>query len=157
MAGWFAGQQTLHHREEIGAADGLGNVSVHASSHTSILVALQSMGGHGHDGDVLSSAFFFLADSGGGFESIHPWHLNIHEHQMENLFFKGFDCCSAICGYHDGITALFQQADREYLIHRVIFRQQYPEGWFLFVKRVAGDQGNVWHLWPRTEHMTNRF
>jgi hypothetical protein len=100
---------------------GLENISVHTGSHTSILVALQSMGSHGHDGYVLSDAFFFLADGGGGFESIHPWHLNVHEHQMEILFFKDFDCCSAICGHHDGITALFQQTDREYLICRKLF------------------------------------
>lgn len=75
---------------------------------------------------------------------------------MKIFSFKGFDCRSAICGYYDGISALFQQADGEYLIHGVIFRQQYPEGRFLFVKGVAGDQGNVWCLWPGTEHLTYR-
>jgi len=83
-------------------------------------------------------------------------HLNIHEHQVKIFFFKGFDRRTAICSHHDGITALFQQADCEYLIHHVIFGQQYTEGWFLFVKGVASDQGQVWHLWSSAEHLTYR-
>jgi hypothetical protein len=101
------------------------------------------MGRHRYDGGALPVIFSLSRIAAVASKPSIPGHLYIHEHQMEIFFFKGFDCRTAIGSHHDGITALFQETDCEYLIHRIIFGQQYPEGWFLSVKGVASDQGQI--------------
>src|SRR6476620_7563599 len=63
----------------------LGQIIVHSGGQTSFAITLHGMGRHRDDGYMLSCLLFALANRAGGLETIHFWHLYIHQHDVESL------------------------------------------------------------------------
>jgi hypothetical protein len=69
------------HASQILYRDGFGDVVVHARLETAITGSIESLGGHGNDGDT-PICTVELADQRGSFISVHFGHLAIHEHHV---------------------------------------------------------------------------
>ena len=98
------------------------------------------MGGHGNDRDVAAGQLFFRPKHCSSFEAIHHRHLNIHEHNVEQVVLTRLDRFRAITRGNHRVAALLQQADRQSSVYRVIFRQQDSRTMLVFAQRMAGNQ-----------------
>ncbi len=67
---------------EFGGLHGFHDVAVHAGLQTAVAVALHGVGGHGDDGQMLGVRLP-PADLGGGFQTVHLGHLDIHQDEIE--------------------------------------------------------------------------
>ena len=56
--------------------------------------------------------------------TVHLGHLHIHEDCIEGLSFEHLEGLAAVVGDNDLVAAPFQQADRQFLVHKVILGQQ---------------------------------
>ena len=70
---------TFNGGDEFGGTNRFGEVGIHSSAEATLLIFLESVCGHGDDGDVAACRLFFCANGGGGFEAVHNRHLNVHQ------------------------------------------------------------------------------
>ncbi|OIQ87433.1 hypothetical protein GALL_306840 [mine drainage metagenome] len=104
----------------------LGEVIIHTGRQASIIVALHCVGGHGDDRGTRSPfMLFLLADSGGGLETVHFWHLAIHQHQGKLLLLQHFKSFAAIGRQPHQIAQALQLAQRHILVDRIVLHQQH--------------------------------
>ncbi len=78
---------------------------------------------HGNDRDTDSSFPFRLPDLLCGLDSAHHWHLDVHQDQVERIRLEQLDCFLAVDGESDLMPSLFKQAQRQLLIHAIIFHE----------------------------------
>ena len=70
-------------------------------------------------------AIFLLefANGDGGFQSVHLWHLHVHQHQVKTLRGESLDRVAAVFYHYYVVPAFGQHADGHALIHRIVFCQ----------------------------------
>jgi hypothetical protein len=72
---------------QVGRADGLAQIFVHSGPQKGLAVALEGMGGQGHDRNGRVEIPALIGPDGpGGFQTVHFRHLDIHEDDVEALF-----------------------------------------------------------------------
>ena len=107
------------------AADGLGNVVVHARVQTGLAILLGGMGRHGDDRHVLvPSAGLAFTDHVRGFDSTQNRHLDVHEHQIKIPFRKELQGFLAVGRTLGAKAQLVQHAHGYGLIHHVVLDQE---------------------------------
>ena len=67
------------------------------------------------------------ADPPGRFQPIHIGHLHIHQHQVEDAVGEFVQGLGSISGDRRAVSALFQQAHREFLVVEAVFGQQHAQ------------------------------
>jgi len=70
---------------------------------------------------------FALPDGDGGLEATHLRHLHVHEDEVEGLVLQGFQCRRARGRNDDLVSSLFQEPNRQELIHGIVFGHEHPQ------------------------------
>ncbi len=109
------GKQFLH-------LDRLGHEIIHAGGQAILPILRQHAGGHGHHGQI--RPVFHAANVLGGFQTIHDWHLDIHEHQVEGLFMESGQSFFAILRHDHRGAAFLEQLARHFPIDGIVLDQQ---------------------------------
>src|SRR5882757_1928171 len=101
----------------------LGEVIVHACGLALEVIILHRMGRQGDDGDM-PHALFAVANLGGGFVAVEFRHLAVHQYQViSSRLPRGYSRATVAHGV-DLETHFLERAGRDFLIDRVILRQQ---------------------------------
>ena len=95
--------------KQVTAADGLGEVPVHAGRQTAFLVSLHGVSRQSNYWDVLAGGLFALADCHGSFESVQLWNLHVHEDDVEGLLLERRERMPAVAHHGHIVTAHLQQ------------------------------------------------
>src|SRR6478735_8024050 len=86
---WISGPRprspSINYRVKRLRFDRLGQIIVHSGGQTSFAITLHGMGRHRDDGYMLPGLLFALADRAAGLETVHFWHLYIHQYEVESL------------------------------------------------------------------------
>src|SRR5258708_8550085 len=114
----------LNHREQFRGTDRLGDVRVHSGGETAFAIFFQGVRREGDDGGSPAGEFLGLWNFSSSFETVHLWHLDIHQDEIEFLFLRRTNRLLAIRGNGNREFALFQQAVRQDAINGVVFHQQ---------------------------------
>ena len=129
------------------AADGLGDVIVHSGAQVLFPVAGHGVGSHGNNRNVQSGLLLLSPDSLCSFHSIHFRHLHVHENQIKTVLTVGLDRSNAIACNGDGMACGLEHLGGNFLVKRVVFRQQDPQ-WTrdgrLTFKHRPGPIGGAW-------------
>ena len=119
--------------------DGFAEIVVHAGFEAFLFVAFHGVGGQGDDtgpgggvgpggwagpasgpgGGVRLGAG--LADKAGGFEPIHPGHLEVHQNDVKSFVGCGVDCLQAVVDHGWGITQFLEYIEDHLLVDHIVF------------------------------------
>src|ERR1051325_5100389 len=102
----------------------LGQVVVHSGLQAVLLAAFGYVRGHGNNHWSISmrSPYCFRR-----VVPVHVWHLAVHEDQVVRLTLLHLDCFFAIARHIGTHPELFQDANRDNLVHLVVFRHQHAQ------------------------------
>ena len=84
------------------------------------------VGRHGDDREMLSAGPFSFPNGQRGGEAVHGRHLNVHQKHIKIRIADHGQYFAAILGDAHRKALLFEQPDREYLVHVIIFGKQNP-------------------------------
>jgi hypothetical protein len=78
-------EDLLDNGEEVIGSNGLGDIAVHSSLKAAFFVPGHGVSRGRNNGEMLTGFQFAAANSGGGLESVHLRHLNVHQNQVGGL------------------------------------------------------------------------
>jgi hypothetical protein len=116
----------LDDREKRFGVERLGNVIVHAGAQAAFAIAGERIGGQGNDGHADPARLLVLAYRAGRFEAIQHGHLHVHKNQVKDLPAGGVHGFLSVVSDDHRVTVFLKEADGEFLIGHVVFREQYP-------------------------------
>ena len=64
-----------------------------------------------------------------GFQSVELRHFEIHQDHVKGACFQLLQRPLAVLGDHHGMAVFFQQAHRQFLVHKAVFRQEHAQRW----------------------------
>ena len=107
--------------------DRFAHVIVHARRQTQLAVALHRVGRHRDDprSPVSGPA---SGDLPRGFEPVHLWHLDVHQHEIVRLPLDGLDGFETVGRDVGAVSHLLEQAERQLLVHDIVLGHEDPQG-----------------------------
>ena len=103
--------------------DRLDHVVVHAGGQARLAVALHRVGGHRDDARALAVRPS-RRDAPRRLEAVHLGHLHVHQHHVVGLARDRLDRLDAVRRQVGAVAHLLQQAQRQLLVHDVVFGEQ---------------------------------
>ena len=111
-------QDTVQGRQQLGSADRLSHIGVHAGRQIMLAIFWPIVRRHGNDGKTLARWLFPFADGGRGLQAIHFGHLDIHQHGVEHSVLQCLQRFLTIADDRDRVAMKFQQPRHKLLIQR---------------------------------------
>ena len=115
-----AGHRALDGRQQIIGAERLREIRVHPGLETTFTISGHGVRRHGNDRQVRASRSLALANESRGFETVHLWHLHVHQDKVELLRRDAFDRFAARPGDDHRVSNLLEQCHDEFLVRRVV-------------------------------------
>src|SRR5580693_7422354 len=101
------------------------------------------MCGHSNDGDASASRPFPLPNGRSSLETVHLWHLNVHQHDIKVLILKRRQCFPAVTCDGNGVPPPFEKTECKHLVYGVVFHQEDSRAVPGLPQRMMGDQGSL--------------
>ena len=105
-----------------------GDISVHPSFQTPLVIAFEHMGSQRQDGDAPTGLLLNRADRRRAFKTVQVRHLNVHKYQIERLFAPCGQGLPTITRDRHSVPGFFQQTCRDLLIDKVVLCHQNAQG-----------------------------
>ena len=121
----------------------LGNEVVHARVEAGLAIARHRVGRHRDDVGLLNA--FLDPDTARGFQAVEFRHLHVHEHQVIVLLRQHVHGFPAVAGHVRLQAHFLQHLQRDLLIHRIVFGNQYTKSRIarILLAVVAGRSGRI--------------
>ena len=133
------GSPALDDGKQLMRLEGLRQIVVHAGREATVFLDAGSMGREGDD-SLLRPAGRGANHFGGG-EPVHFGHLDIHQDDVERLARNGRNRLSAVADDLDDVPALLEHHAGDFLVYRIVLRNQDAELAMRFFYRIARDDG----------------
>ena len=119
--------------QQVGLADRLGNIVIHACLQTAIAIAFHRIRRHRDDRYLLETVDrgypaapqFAGADRLRRLKPVHDGHLHVHQDDVEMFTLEALDRLLAIGRNADPVAGLFKQMQCQFLIDQVVFDEQH--------------------------------
>lgn len=107
--------------------EGLADDIVHADGEATTLLKRVPVRRQGDDGRVTVEGGIEGPNANGGFVTVHFGHLDVHEHQVEDLALDGHDGLTAVGHDAHAVALPMEECDTERLVDGVVFHEEHPE------------------------------
>jgi hypothetical protein len=107
--------------------NGLGYISIRSGGEAAFAVALDGVRGEGNDRSVRARGQFLFADERRSLQTIHLWHLHVHQNHIKlvrPILFPALHGFPTFIHGRHSVTLFLQQFLREHAIDRVVFRKK---------------------------------
>ncbi len=111
--------------------DGLCQIIIHPGAQQLLFLACHRVRGHRNDRRLLLVRK--LANQLAGADTVHAWHLNIHQYQIELHLFGSFNRLSAAGAQLNVLNLIFKQYADQLQVCRVVIYRHYGHGQLMFI------------------------